>query len=164
MVFSGAGVRVTLFSSPPRTLPLEGLMLRISCRELDGQLSSLVQLCSSSFPLIPSLDRLDISKRKHSQLHWRNDIENVQWLDILRPLTAVKDLYLSKDFAPGSTGARRVKSDGSVIHTAKRFLGRAVPIETSPRSHGEIRCRATAFQPPYNSFSLGQKGGRVVGI
>ena len=100
MVFSGAGVRVTLFSSPPRTFHLEGLMLRISCRELDWQLSSLVQLCSSSFPLIPSLDRLYISKRKHSQLHSRNDIENVQRLDILRPLTAVKDLYLSEDFAP----------------------------------------------------------------
>lgn len=75
-------------------------MLRISCRELDWQLSSLAQFCSSSLPLIPSLDRLYISKRKKFPLHWRNDVENVQWLDILRPLTAVKDLYLSQDFAP----------------------------------------------------------------
>jgi hypothetical protein len=98
IVFSGAGVRVTLFSSPPRTVPIEGLMLRIPCRELDWQLSSLAQLFSSSFPLIPSLDRLYISKRKHS--HWQNDVENVQWLEFLRPLTAVKELYLSQDFAP----------------------------------------------------------------
>jgi hypothetical protein len=31
--------------------------------------------------------------------HWR-DIENAQWLEVLYPFTAVKNLYLSKNFAP----------------------------------------------------------------
>jgi len=36
----------------------------------------------------------------YSQLDWKDDIENADWLDLLRPFTVVKDLYLSKQFAP----------------------------------------------------------------
>jgi hypothetical protein len=31
---------------------------------------------------------------------WEDDIENDQWLEVLRPFTAVKDLYLSREFVP----------------------------------------------------------------
>jgi hypothetical protein len=30
---------------------------------------------------------------------WQDDIENSQWLELLHPFTAVKDLHLSKGFA-----------------------------------------------------------------
>src|SRR6266849_488680 len=32
----------------------------------------------------------------HSRPHWKDDIENTEWLDILLSFTAVKNLYLSK--------------------------------------------------------------------
>ena len=36
------------------------------------------------------------------QLVWKNDaIDNTLWLELLLPFTAVKDLYLGKEFAPG---------------------------------------------------------------
>jgi hypothetical protein len=37
---------------------------------------------------------------------WKNDdIENGLWLQLLLPFTAVKNLYLSKEFAPGIAAA-----------------------------------------------------------
>jgi len=42
----------------------------------------------------------------YSKLVWKNDaIENALWLEFLLPFPAVKDLYLSKDFAPGIAAA-----------------------------------------------------------
>jgi hypothetical protein len=40
-------------------------------------------------------------KRLDPQIVWKNDaIENILWLELLLPFTAVKNLYLSKEFAP----------------------------------------------------------------
>jgi hypothetical protein len=45
-------------------------------------------------------------EHEYSQLVWKNDaIENTLWLQLLLPFTAVKDLYLSKEFAPGIAAA-----------------------------------------------------------
>ena len=33
------------------------------------------------------------------ELRWQDDIEDNQWLDVLHPFTAVKYLYLSREFA-----------------------------------------------------------------
>jgi hypothetical protein len=39
---------------------------------------------------------------------WLNDIKDVQWLEILRPFTAVKNFYLCKTFAPRIAPALQV--------------------------------------------------------
>ncbi len=45
-------------------------------------------------------------ERQFPTLAWTNDaIEVTLWLELLRPFLAVKDLYLSKDFAPGIAAA-----------------------------------------------------------
>ena len=36
----------------------------------------------------------------HYPLDWKDGIENIEWLELLLPFTAVKNLYLSKQFAP----------------------------------------------------------------
>jgi hypothetical protein len=79
-----------------------GLRLEISCRPSDWQLSSLAQLCSWSFPrsLISSLENLYIHDDEYSRPHWQDDIENSQWLELLQPFTAVKNLHLSREFTP----------------------------------------------------------------
>jgi hypothetical protein len=76
------------------------------------QLSSLAQICTLSLRLLLTMENLYIQDR-HSQLSWKGDIENTEWLDLLHPFTAVKNLYLSKKFAPciaralqGLTGGR----------------------------------------------------------
>ena len=98
--------RVTFFNSAVVfTLPeiSDGeLELGISCRQSDWQLSSLAQVCNLSFPLalMSSLEHLYTCEGQHSQLRWQDDVENSQWLELLQPFTAMKELYLSRGFAP----------------------------------------------------------------
>jgi hypothetical protein len=77
------------------------LKLGISCRRSDWQLSSLAQVCSSSFPqvLIPMVEHLYILNEV-PKLRWQDDIENSQWLELFHPFTGVKNLYMSSKFAP----------------------------------------------------------------
>jgi len=74
------------------------LSLQINCGELDYQLSSLAQVCSPSFPLISSLEDLEIKENVLSS-HWKDDIENAQWLELLGPFTAQKALCLTDRIA-----------------------------------------------------------------
>ena len=73
----------------------------ISCRELDWQVSSLEQLCASHFPPLSTLEDLYIYEPLHGeQPDWRDNIEDTLWLDLLHRFSTVKNLYLSKEFAP----------------------------------------------------------------
>ena len=84
-------------------MPCRRLCLGISCRESDLRLSSLAQVCSSFIPraLIHAVENLYIKNISWSRLHWQQDIvENSQWLDLLRPFSTVKCLYISREFAP----------------------------------------------------------------
>jgi hypothetical protein len=74
--------------------------VEILCQVPDWQLSSLAQICTLSLPLFSTVENLYIYEYQHSQLNWKDDIENIEWLDLLLPFTAVKNLYLSKQFLP----------------------------------------------------------------
>jgi hypothetical protein len=80
---------------------LDGLTIAISCGEPDWQLSSIEQVCNFSLHPISTVEDLYI-ERRYSQLIWKGDgIENTLWLELLLPFTAVKNLCLSKEVAPG---------------------------------------------------------------
>ncbi len=100
IVFYESAVYVVLLPRELREYDRGVLMLKISCRELDWQLSSLAQICSSSLPLIPSLEQLYIHESEYSPLGSQDDIENGQWLECFRPFTAVKYLYVCREFVP----------------------------------------------------------------
>ena len=76
------------------------LTLRISSRQPDWQLSSLAQFCNSSVSrvLIPAVERLHILNGHSPQPQWQDDIENIQWLELLRPFAAVKVLHICEEF------------------------------------------------------------------
>ncbi len=77
----------------------------ISCKEPDWQLSSVAQVCNSSLPPLSTAEHLYI-QHQYLQLVWKNDaIENTLWFEFLLPFTAVKNLYLSREFAPGIVAA-----------------------------------------------------------
>jgi hypothetical protein len=76
------------------------LNVEISCRESDWQLSSLKQVCDLCLPLLSTLEHLYIHELPFSQPDWRDNVENSLWLELLRPFTGVKNLYLSEEFAP----------------------------------------------------------------
>ena len=76
----------------------------ILCKGLDWQVSSLEQVCSSCLPLLYMLEDLYFHENFPWRLGfeepgWKDSIENRQWLELLRPFIAVKNLYLSKNFA-----------------------------------------------------------------
>ena len=79
------------------------LKLGISCRQSDWQVSSVAQVYGSSFPraLIPAVECLyileDLYRAQLLEPHWKDDIENGQWLELLHPFTGVRDLYISQE-------------------------------------------------------------------
>ena len=91
--FSSDIVLVTLKENG--RIEAEVLVLKILCRPSDWQLSSLAQVIGSSIPPLPTLERLELREGHYRPQHWQDDIENTQWLEILRPFTSVKDLILS---------------------------------------------------------------------
>ena len=74
--------------------------VRILRRVPDRQLSSLAQICTMSLPLLLTMENLYVNGNRYSPLVWKDGIENSEWLDLLLPFTAVKNLYLSDPFSP----------------------------------------------------------------
>jgi hypothetical protein len=74
--------------------------VKILCRVPNWQLSSLAQICTSSLPLLSGTESLLICEPIHTQPEWKGGIENAEWLELLLPFTVMKNLYLSKQFAP----------------------------------------------------------------
>ena len=97
LVFLDSAVRVEFPLQPSGNGELN---VGISCKELDWQLSSLVEVCSLLFPPLSTSKHLYIYERQPSLPDSQDDFENTQWLDILRPFIAVKNLYVSEQFAP----------------------------------------------------------------
>ena len=82
-----------------------GIQIKISCRGPVRQLSSIEQVCNSSFSLLSTVEDLHIEYQCW-EIGWKDDtIENTSWLQLLLPFIAVKNLYLSEEFAPGITAA-----------------------------------------------------------
>jgi hypothetical protein len=75
----------------------EALCLGISSRAADWQLSSIAQVCGSSLPQFPTLERLDIHDCGQ---YWNEDIEHSQWLELLCPFVFVKDLVIFEELIP----------------------------------------------------------------
>jgi hypothetical protein len=89
-------ISVTL-SAQSRTAGVTPFGLWVSCSKLDWQLSSLSRLSASTLSTLFHLEHLDISESQYiPPQYWQDDIENIQWLELLHPFCTVKNLYLSK--------------------------------------------------------------------
>jgi hypothetical protein len=82
---------------PPTVIAEERPGFKILCKELDWQLSSMAQVFTSFFPSVYLVEHLYIYELRNQPQY---DIENMQWLEIFHPFTAVKELYLSEKSAP----------------------------------------------------------------
>ena len=99
------------------------LKLGVSCRKLDWQLSALAQVCNSCLPTLPSLERLSICDEQYLSPAWQDDMENTQWLELLHPFVAVKDLYLSKKVALRVASALQGLSEERAIEVLPALQG-----------------------------------------
>ena len=107
---SGAVVKLRYRTSKSN---LHDLLIYIPCRVPDLQLSSIGQACNSSFHPISTVKDLYIEHQCRLQ-DWKNAIENGLWLELLLPFTAVKNLYLSNEFAPGIAAALQGLVEGRI--------------------------------------------------
>jgi hypothetical protein len=78
------------------------LFVNIACWELDRQVSSLEQVCTSCLPVSTLVDLYidDGREGSSSRAHRQDNVENSEWLGLLRPFSAVKNLYLRERLAP----------------------------------------------------------------
>jgi hypothetical protein len=111
VVFSPDCVKVILPPIFPR-----GLELEISCSQSDWQLSSVAQIYSSVLPqaLIDTTEHLYIGD-DFLPPHWKDDIEDNQWLEVLHPFTSVKNLHVSQKLTPSIAPALQELAGERVI-------------------------------------------------
>ena len=98
VVFQHDAARVNLLSQT-ETSDYGRLSMRIRCIELDWQVSSMEQVCTSCLPTLSALVDLYIYEDRYWPPVWKDNIENTLLLELLRPFTGVKNLYLSEKFA-----------------------------------------------------------------
>ena len=162
-VFHSSRVEVRLFEAK-ETVDHKVLELGISCKQSDWQLSSLAQVCTSSFPPFPTLEHLCIYDGPSAQSQWEDDMESTQWLELLYAFTSVRDLELSGDlyqlvvpalgeltretaaevlpalqniFVEGPQSSKRVKEATDRFITARELSG--CPVVVHHRARGSWR-------------------------
>jgi len=74
--------------------------VEISCKPLDWQLSSLMEVYSSFLSPVCTLELLRICDNQHLSPQQDDIPENTEWLDFLHQFTSIKDLELSRNFVP----------------------------------------------------------------
>jgi hypothetical protein len=97
IAFSDATVLVKF---PSQTSDYGALRVHIPCTASGWQLSAAEQVCTSSLPPVSTLEDLYILEIPRRRPHWQDDVESTLWLEVLRPFVAVKNLYISEEFAP----------------------------------------------------------------
>ena len=92
-------------------LPSGDWLVEIICHHTSDQyLSSVAQVCALCLPPFPTLENLRFevfSEDLFFEWDRKDEVENNQWLGLLRPFTAVKNLYLSKEVQPNMASALR---------------------------------------------------------
>ena len=101
--------------------------------ELDWEVTSLEQVCTSSLPPFSVLEELYIYGRSNIwRPNWQDSsIENTLWLELLYQFTAVKDLYLSGDRTT------------EVLLTLQNIWLEGVAIGTGSGNHWTVYCCTT---------------------
>ena len=105
-----ADIRLTLFRLKG-AVEHRMLDVTISSRVAEWQLSSLAQFCSSSLPPLSTLERLGINTyiyRGRNQVS-TDGMESSQWLELLHPFVAVRDLVLPSEFRVASQVATALR-------------------------------------------------------
>ena len=69
-------------------------VLEVTWEEPDQLLSSVTQICNGHFPCLSQVDQLDIYKASDLELVGRNEAGPSHWLELLRPFSGVRSLYV----------------------------------------------------------------------
>ncbi len=96
----------------------EKVEVNISRTEPGWEFSALAQIRASFLPFLSATESLYINEKDDLPssiiLSWDDDIKNTEWLEVLFPFTAVKNLYLSKEFGPRIARALQELTEGQM--------------------------------------------------
>ena len=142
VIFDYNGGWVTLLSKT------SGPVLNVkTCRDLECQLSALAQVCNLSLPPLSTVEDLYICVDAGSELD--DLIESDEWLELLKPFTSVKNLYLSDGIKQRISPALRLLVEDrttEVLPTLESiFVER--PLPSGPYNE-EIRRFISPAHPP----------------
>jgi hypothetical protein len=105
LIFHLRGAQVRLCQFQPERSDHRIAEVHILCQVSNWQLSFLAQICTLSLQPFLTMENLYIHEDLESPPNWTDDIENTEWLNLLLPFTAVKNLYLCKRISPRITPA-----------------------------------------------------------
>ena len=125
--------KVTL-GSPTR------LSLEIRGHTLPQPIAPVAQLCNELSPLLSHVESLEISEDLEDQAEWMVGTENTPWLELFRPFSAVRNLFVSKGLQPFIARVLRELNGGEREREAlpalrRLFVGRP----SQPGSLWEVR-------------------------
>jgi hypothetical protein len=118
--YYAAMVKFSLQASPSRDERY--LSLGILCKGLDRQLSYLRQVCTSCLPSLSTLEDLYFYKDPFSQLDGQDNTNNEPWVELLRPFSAVKNLYLAGKSASRVASVLQELVEGRTIEVLPMIL------------------------------------------
>ncbi len=96
VAFSFTGISVTFLGKFDQYL-----VMRNQCKSLESKLAFVAQVCGSSFPQALVTVKVDyIYGLDEGPCALPLETKNSEWLELSRQFTAVKDLYLSREFVP----------------------------------------------------------------
>jgi hypothetical protein len=98
LIFQGYSALVMLRQSHPEPSDHRMFDLLILGEMSKRQLSTVAKICTLSLHLLSTMENLYIDGDVHPVHFCRDGIENTEWLNLLLPFTAVKNLYLSRPF------------------------------------------------------------------
>jgi hypothetical protein len=88
-----------LIADPDRKLWERPLNLQIECRRFDWQVASAIQILGTLSPVISLVKKLEISHQEHHQSsETHNQIDRIQWRELLRPFSDLTVLRLGDGF------------------------------------------------------------------
>ena len=73
--------------------------VKLLCGGLDWQVAAVEQVCTLCLPPLYMLENLYFHEDLYSPLDREDSVENTEWLELFRPFMAVKNLYVSENFA-----------------------------------------------------------------
>ncbi|KAH9980542.1 hypothetical protein BJV74DRAFT_856397, partial [Russula compacta] len=92
---------IQITSFPLERTPCSGyLTLRVVGQESAWRVTLAAQLCSQSSPLFSEVEKLDINGIGGYQSIRQDHMNQIQWLEIFRPFTAVQKLHISDRMMP----------------------------------------------------------------
>ena len=99
------------------------------------------------------MENLYIYEDPNSPPDWKDDIEKVEWLDLLLAFTAVKNLYPSKQFAPRIAPALQELTEGRITEVLPTLRGTFSWMGPS-RQYRSARAFGSSFLRDSSSIAL----------